>query len=389
MALFGSDDEEPETEEVDPPEAEPPEEPARGEDDPAPDEEASQSPQDEDPADETSSAEGEEDLDVEEALKELSARMAMLSSNLEGVQESRTELEDKLGSVEQRMSRLGSLAEAVSSEYNPFVSENAPNEPSWTPKLEADEAGDAPGPDPGPGEGPDAATGSPDGRPAEEDAPAGKTPAPEAAKATAEVDPAPEDDASGASTAPDEAGDPEPDALDPAPASKPPQVDGVDGAGTDGHGETPEIPDTSPGRLEAAEAEEIDDVDPEPARNPFPDQRSSSTPSMPEHDGDGELEENMLLLEWVGMMLDRVGRAGLMDLLDYYQNLGWLDPQTKEQATRVAIGVDAPDRVEDHWRGDVELHRRSLVAIQRLQGNEVPAARIDELQLDLQRLFEE
>ncbi len=329
MGLFGGkDDDEDETQEVNAP-------PAEGEDGQDPDQPTDENanPEAVDEATQDEEEEEEDGLKVEEALKDLSARMAVLSSNLEGVQDSRSELEDQLGNVEERMSRLGSLAEAVSSEYNPFITENAPDQPSWTPELEDKE----------------------------------------------DLDDLPASESS--------SGEPEPPTLDETAHDQPPNPEG-----NDQHEAQPspepaqplqeepslEMPRTDPERLETALAEPIEDVQPEPAQNPFPTTQNT------------ELEENLLLLEWVGMMLDRVGRAGLMDLLDYYQNLGWLDRTTKDRATRVAVGVDAPDRVGDaQWRGDVDLHRRSLVAIQRLKGNEVPAARIDQLQLDLGRLFEE
>lgn len=281
-------------------------------------------------------------IDVEDSLKELSARMAMLSSNLDGVKESKGTLEDKLGSMEQRIARLGSLAEAVSSQYNPFIQENAPSEPSWHGKQDPSEAPEAPqGPPPV-----EEASGKPgangEGHPDEEQATAKQD-------AAAETDPTPE---------------PEPEPL--------PQAAEFPGPETLQDGEA-----KTEAKTEAeTEAEALDPV--EQALAPF-------APSKQENDA---FEDNLLMLEWVGLMLRRVGRAGLLDLLDYYQGLGWLDAALKDRATRIAVGVEAPDRVGDgHWRGDLELHRRSLVALQRLHGNEVPTARMDELALDLQRLF--
>ena len=356
MGLFGEEDEET-AGEADPsaPEDEPEPDPSDQADEEA--EAVSEAPDEEPDAEEAEASDGDaatddagadqgaeesassgdgEDIDVEEALKDLSARMSVLSSNLEGVQEERDELEDKIGDVEERMSRLGSLAEAVSSEYNPFVSENAPDQPSWTPEHGGPEAGE----DPAPGPSPDL------------------------------EDPAEQPDEPPMAPEPGEGGEDPTSQPDPEPE-----------AGGD------PIPRTNP---ESLQPEEPQRPEPQQGTDPLGRESPSREPHQPGQREAGELEENLILLEWVGMMLDRVGRAGLMDLLDYYQNLGWLDPETKDQATRVAVGVDAPDRVGDgHWRGDVELHRRSLVAIQRLQGDEIPAARLDELELDLRRLFRE
>ncbi len=281
-------------------------------------------------------------IDVEDSLKDLSARMAMLSSNLDGVKESKGSLEDKLGSMEQRIARLGSLAEAVSSQYNPFIQENAPSEPSWHGKED-------------PSEVPEAPQGSPPVEEASGEPGANGEGQEDEEQATAEQDAAAEMDQVPAPQ-------PEPE---PEPLPKAAEFPG---------------PDTFQDGEATTEAEaEADTPDPvEQALAPF-------APSQRETDA---FEDNLLMLEWVGLMLRRVGRAGLLDLLDYYQGLGWLDATLKDRATRIAVGVEAPDRVGDgHWRGDLELHRRSLVALQRLHGNEVPTARMDELALDLRRLF--
>lgn len=401
MGLFG-DDEEQATEEVDPPELDEAEvdEPQASDDASPEGDEPSDASQPEDEEDgssqeaDASSGASEEadqqpeedessgDIDVEEALKDLSARMSMLSSNLEGVQESRGELEEKIDDVEDRMSRLGSLAEAVSSEYNPFISENAPAEPSWNPESGEPEPGEAV-PGSGPSSGPDDPT---------EDDPDRR--APRAAEATAE------NAASDTQNAPEQGTDPTPGsgrthqgeasahpaaprALEAAEAARA----AADSAGNDGLEASKASAGLGKNNGPVSEDFQVLDA---LASGPRDGRRDRSDGSGSQRERPDELEENLLMLEWVGTMLDRVGRAGLMDLLDYYQNLGWLDRELKERATRIAVGVEAPDRVGDgHWRGDVDLHRQSLVAIQRLQGEQVSAARLDELDLDLQRLFEE
>lgn len=258
------------------------------------------------------------DLNVETALKELAARMTMLTSSMDGVKESKAEMEDKLSSVEERMMRLGALAEAVSSKYNPFISENSPAEPSWNPEG-----------------GPASA--------AEPSAPAAPLPPPP-----------PEPEATNAPVARDP--------PEPATAAAP-------------------VAPASRSALEVTES----------ARRlpgPGPLERAALPgPSPPSEDGD-PLERNFLLLEWVGLLLARVGRAGLLDLLEYYEGLGWLHRDLKDRALKVAVGVDAPDRVgESGWRGDLDLHERSLVAIERLSGRPVSAARLESLRLDMRRMF--
>lgn len=75
-------------------------------------------------------------------------------------------------------------------------------------------------------------------------------------------------------------------------------------------------------------------------------------------------------------------------LLDYYERIGWMDTELKHRVLRIATGVTAPDRVgAGDWRGDVDLHERSYVAIQRLRGEPLIASDLEALRFDLRRLF--
>lgn len=255
------------------------------------------------------------------ALKELAARMSVLQSNLESVQGTRGEIEDKLTKMEERMMRLGSLAEAVSSKYNPFIAENSPDEPSWTE----------------------------DGAPPEE-------PEPEQALAPPSA----------------EAPSPEPEPEAPADAEPTgPQAQDLEDLGSMLGEPEPEASTQAPDASTAADA------------------FSRGRPQIGER-----LEEKFMMLEWVDLMLRRVGRANLLDLLEYYEGLGWLDQGTKSHVIRVAVGMDAPGQSQEtkqrgDWRGDLDLHERSLITIERLHGNEISAADVESLRMDMQRFFGE
>lgn len=220
--------------------------------------------------------------ELEASLNDLAETLTHLSKSIEEIKAFRDEMEARLSDVEERMVRLGSLAEAVSMQYNPFLEED----------------GDAPTP-------------SGDGR---------------------------------------RLGDGDQPTTRPDPAA--PREDPSD---------------TEPGEANPSTGE------PATRRSP----RSGDT-----------LERRMLVMEWVKFLIERVGRVRLLDLLEYYEELGWLDAETKETVMQVAVGVDGPDRVEDaDWKGDRELHERSLIALERLRGREVTGQTLDSLHLDLDRIF--
>lgn len=220
--------------------------------------------------------------ELEASLNELAETLTHLSKSIEEIKAFRDEMESRLSDVEERMVRLGSLAEAVSMQYNPFLEEDGhdPSEPTGAPRRTDD-------------------GGEPTTRP------------------------------------------------DPAEPQDPP-------------------------------------ADPEPGEaNP-----STGEPAAERSSSEDPLERRMLMMEWVKFLIERVGRVRLLDLLEYYEELGWLDEPEKETIMKVAVGVDGPDRVEDaDWKGDRELHERSLIALERLRGRDVTSQTIDSLHLDLDRLF--
>lgn len=301
----------------------------------------------------------ESDLDVESTLKDLAARMSRLSSHIEGIEEDREDMEDKLDDVENQLGQLGNLAEVVSSQYNPFVTEDAPANPEWNRERKpagGDGTARPPAASPGPPDRDDVvleetsleAVPGEDPAGLEEDdlAPGGE-----------EATPGADDDGTGAG--PGEALDG--DGLPPALGEDSDHL--LDAAGRDGAGDGP--PD--PASLDLADA---------------PD---------PTAEGEDAFDRNVLLLEWVGHLMEKVGRDGLLDLLEYYESLGWLEEPLKNRALRVATGIDVETGSTGgrEWRGDTELHERTLVVLERLAGRRRrPESRLEELQLDLGRIFD-
>lgn len=301
--------------------------------------------------------EGEEnDLDVESTLKDLAARMSRLSSHIEGIEDDREQMEDKLDEVENQLGQLGNLAEVVSSQYNPFITEDAPGNPEWD-QRDADARGGDPMRR--------APEGSPDPPNREEmvldEAALQATPAGDAGDETGE-------EAGAGEGLGDAFADDPPPALD----------DSDQDLLTD---------DPAGGAGEEAGPGELRDGPPDPASLDL-----SEAPD-PTAEGEDAFDRNVLLLEWVEHMMEQVGRDGLLDLLEYYEALGWLDEPLKNRALRVATGIDV-DAEASHdgdraWRGDTDLHERALVVLERLGGRrEHPESRLEELQLDLDRIFD-
>lgn len=348
------EEEMPEAEEGDPPEADA--DATEGEPVDEPDE--PQAPEAEGGGEEADEGD-ENDLDVESTLKDLAARMSRLSSHIEGIEEDREEMEDKLDDVENQLGQLGNLAEVVSSQYNPFITEDAPSNPEWS--KQDHELGRG---------GEDV-----DGPPAESPDPPDRDDMLLDEGALEEAAPHNPEDQPGEPSRPDE------------------EASRGEGTSDDPGGEDEELPSPF--------GEAPDDLLDDPAEDaagdgggpPDPATLDLSDAPDPTAEGEDAFDRNVLLLEWVGYMMERVGRDGLLDLLEYYESLGWLEEPLKNRALRVATGIDvdaeaSPDGTRE-WRGDTELHERTLVVLERLAGRrQRPESRLEELQLDLERIFD-
>lgn len=58
---------------------------------------------------------------LDASVKEMADKIAQLTTSLEAANSERASFEDKVGRMEERMRKLSSLTEAISSQYNPFV----------------------------------------------------------------------------------------------------------------------------------------------------------------------------------------------------------------------------------------------------------------------------
>ena len=80
-------------------------------------------------------------------------------------------------------------------------------------------------------------------------------------------------------------------------------------------------------------------------------------------------EPSMLLLGWADMLLKSAGdRQSLLELVNYYHNIGWIGDPARDQLLAYADGLSAPEQGGGAgWRADVDLHERSLLFVEKLR----------------------
>lgn len=249
-------------------------------------------------------------------VKEMSEKLARLTSSLENAQADRQSFESKLELMEERMRKLSSLTEMISAQYNPFVGD-APTEREPMPAPDVGLAAPMP-------------TMPPIALP--EEAPALELPA------------AGFDDAAAPALSFDLAPAPEAPAVEMAPEA-------LDDAWL-----------TPPADEEIHEA---------PA---FPeDANGTHIWSIPSN-----FETSMLLLGWADMLLKSAGsRENVVSLISYYHNIGWIGDPARDQLLAYVDGLreprsrdasEPPAEIHDgEWRLAMDIHERSLLFVEKLK----------------------
>ena len=78
----------------------------------------------------------------------------------------------------------------------------------------------------------------------------------------------------------------------------------------------------------------------------------------------------VVLLNWIEFLMERVGRNNLMDALDYYVDIGWINEEVRSKIMAYARGIDYYVE-KPTWRLLPEDHTKSLLFIERLCGRKI------------------
>ncbi|APH38520.1 FlaD/FlaE family flagellar protein [Methanohalophilus halophilus] len=78
----------------------------------------------------------------------------------------------------------------------------------------------------------------------------------------------------------------------------------------------------------------------------------------------------IVLLNWIEFLMERVGRNNLMDVLDYYVDIGWISEGVRSEIMAYARGIDYYVE-KPTWRLLPEDHTKSLLFIEKLRGRKI------------------
>ena len=96
-------------------------------------------------------------------------------------------------------------------------------------------------------------------------------------------------------------------------------------------------------------------------------------------------ETSIVLLNWVEFLMEKVGRNNLMDVLDYYTEIGWIGDGVSGKILAYASGIDYYDE-KPTWKLMPQDHTKSLMFIERLSGRKIDRTAFHKIERDIEKV---
>lgn len=121
-------------------------------------------------------------------------------------------------------------------------------------------------------------------------------------------------------------------------------------------------------------------------------QQTAETSQYSEDEGvrllylDNRPETSVILLNWLEYLMEKVGRNNLIDILEYYTEIGWISEEVSSKMMDYANGIDY--YVErPTWKLLPEDHTKSLLFIEQLRGRKIDKNLFLRLERDVDKII--
>lgn len=100
---------------------------------------------------------------------------------------------------------------------------------------------------------------------------------------------------------------------------------------------------------------------------------------------DNKPETPIILLNWIEFLMEKVGRNNIVDVLEYYVEIGWISEEVSSKIIDYANGIDY--YVErPTWKLLPEDHTRSLLFIEQLRGRKLEKNSLAKLEREVSKI---
>ena len=133
---------------------------------------------------------------------------------------------------------------------------------------------------------------------------------------------------------------------------------------------------------------DIDDLDFEQETPTSPDNLPVTSPSnnaaLLESLNNGS-KNSIVLLNWVEFLMEKVGRNNLVDVLDYYIDIGWISEKVSNKIISYASGIDYYDE-KPTWKLMPQDHTKSLMFIEQLRGKKIDMGTFNMIERNVEKV---
>jgi len=92
--------------------------------------------------------------------------------------------------------------------------------------------------------------------------------------------------------------------------------------------------------------------------------------------------------KWLEYLYERVGSSNMVDVLDFYYNLGWISDKAISKLLKFSKGIYVEDDEIESESGRLTItdHLVSLLFIERLNGKKISGEMLDRIEWEIRRI---
>jgi len=92
--------------------------------------------------------------------------------------------------------------------------------------------------------------------------------------------------------------------------------------------------------------------------------------------------------KWLEYLYERVGSSNMVDVLDFYYNLGWISDKAISKLLKFSKGIHVEDDEIESESGRLTItdHLVSLLFIERLNGKKISGEMLDRIEWEIRRI---
>jgi flagellar protein FlaD len=95
---------------------------------------------------------------------------------------------------------------------------------------------------------------------------------------------------------------------------------------------------------------------------------------------------NAFAMNLLEFLISKIGRKSLPDLLEYYESIGWISREVREQLSEMASGVSVKEGFAPDWKLNAGDNLKALQFIEQIRGRPVKKSELEEIDRKVEKI---